>query len=574
MKKHIILLILLLLTGCDVTNKNEIDNAAPVVTILEQPTIYTTTAFTIENYISVTDDNDFVINWNADDLIDREGICDIEFTVVDSFNNSSIGRLTVTVLEGISDYKSLELIDYTSYANVGGKTINLKQNIDDPEISYVSLNEFVKKVRIDDIFTSIQEEESSVVDFQIIDIKTFGSMEFNARENTVYMSNRDVLDNEFFRSGNLLDEDNEKNSTLLIDLNKYNMRLVKQGGEIYLPLYLASFLLTGRIVDLYELDNQVLLFDFPFLSDDAGDAIANGERSQNFETSIRHTYDYLALWIDVKYGLSEYKGISDSYLLLEQYPDLLSPESVTKYYSSLSRFIGDLDDLHTSLHSAGTRLPTYRSPTLSRLYRTPARYDYLCQFGGKKFDFKVVDGVAFVKVNAFDSGYENEFLELMEQASEYETIVIDLSCNTGGNLSVSMDYLSYLANHNFYRNQVDTLTGRRYKDIEGTKNFVEAEYYLFTSSITYSAASLFTQVAKDNDFATVVGDITGGGSCSVSWMVTPDGALVGYSSSSAQVDSEFGIFDDGVTPDYYLDEKDQGNTWEEVIVGFIKSIRY
>ncbi len=574
MKKILILLLSITLLGCEDVKKNEVevDNSSPIVEIIKHPTIYTTTHFDLEYYISITDDSDYKVEWDYSQLIDHEGECEIAFSVSDIFGNEMTDILSVNVLNGMHEGTELDIVDYTEYAFTEAFILNVKESIEDPDISYIGLHEFVEKIRIDDIATSILREEPNVIQYQLFYTKKNGQMEFNVEENTIRISNRDILDNEYADDKNLLEEDENIDNSLLIDLNKYNLHMVQQDGEIYIPLYLASFLLTGRVVDLYELEEKVLLFDFVNIGSEEYTDILTGRKPEDLEVAAKHTYDFLALWLDIKYGLTKYKGIEDPYLLLAEYPGLKNPESVSKYYQSMSRFIASLDDLHTSLMTPGPRFPTYVSPTLSRTYDSPARYEYVCQFGKELFDFEVIDDIAFVKVNGFELNQDSEYYQLMKQASEYDTIVIDLSCNTGGRLSVSNTYLSYLTNHKFYHNQMDTLTGARYQDIVGTTNFIDADFYIFTSPITYSAGSLFTQIAKDNDFATIIGDETGGGSCSVANMVTPDGALIRYSSSSAQVDADFEIFDNGVIPDYYLTDRAQGKSWKETVVEFIKTL--
>ena len=330
-----------------------------------------------------------------------------------------------------------------------------------------------------------------------------------------------------------------------------------------IPLSLAGLFLTGSMFDvvlngetLYGVDTYQLgevndttspLYDVINQNVDMDDQI--WDESENF---LRFAFDYF-------YGLKAYKGI-DSFI------PRINFSKQQSFSLSLYDFADSLNDMHTGVITAGHNDPDYD------YYGTEGYstfiYDYVYNYYGAScdltsyqiYDLTFYEDMAFFEINEFTIDFKEEIAPYMEQIREANPkyVVIDMSCNGGGVLAGVFHLLNYLTDEDisFYTTSLGANSSATY-DVEGDKK-IDAEFYILTSSVTYSAANLFTALATEMDLARTFGSKSGGGACSVKALVLPNGAIMQMSSNMNLTYSTFETVEEGVETEYFIDFYNRG----------------
>ncbi len=128
-----------------------------------------------------------------------------------------------------------------------------------------------------------------------------------------------------------------------------------------------------------------------------------------------------------------------------------------------------------------------------------------------------------------------------ETGTTTKNVVLDLAWNGGGSIAAMWRALGFLTNEPIpylTRSTISGATSAEYYavDADGDGDFTDDdaydqyEWYVLTSKLSFSAANLFTAIAKEQGFATVIGEQSGGGTCAVYTIVLPDGTTTNISS--------------------------------------------
>ncbi len=147
------------------------------------------------------------------------------------------------------------------------------------------------------------------------------------------------------------------------------------------------------------------------------------------------------------------------------------------------------------------------------------------------------------------------------------SVVLDAlkQANLGGSLDVVMAMTALMGGQSHFYSE-NTLTGQRqiiYYDVDCNFDGVfdekdkEVMYDLniavLTSDVAFSCANLFPSLMKDMGFP-IIGERTGGGSCAVQNIVTPEGFQYQISSARGRLtNNKWENIDGGVEPDYVID---------------------
>ena len=177
-------------------------------------------------------------------------------------------------------------------------------------------------------------------------------------------------------------------------------------------------------------------------------------------------------------------------------------------------------------------------------------------------------------VFAFDS-FVNEAVEHFKWSLDYakehgvKRFVIDLSCNGGGSSAVLNYMMALMTNKDGTRNlvvhrQLKTMTGSiihsDYEvdlNLDGTVDekdkevYYDFEYMILTSGASFSCGNLLPCVASDAGI-TIIGETSGGGSCSMTPIFTPEGAYYTLSGYTKFIRADNTDVETGAAPDYVL----------------------
>jgi len=369
-------------------------------------------------------------------------------------------------------------------------------------------------------------------------------------ETDLELSNLDIVDD---------------NPSLDIDLSLYGFDIVRFEGGFYIPLYLANLFFTGSYINVYEMNDLIYVIDN---FSDMGELINNYEKNDQINASdiSSHTKNYLALYFDYFYGLKAYKNI-DTYIdVLDKY-EFEAQDNFNSLHKELERFIKSQDDLHTSIISAGYLAEDYRPSNVNSNklnnyltgYNSNQCYNRTSEINYKNYGDKLV-----IEVNGFSLETRTLLKPVMEIAKNYDDIIIDVSCNPGGNLIGVIELVSYMTNEEILVSYINPITGC--KTIEyyetTTNDYLNKNFYVYTSSASYSAANLFTSIVKDQELALIIGRRSGGGASAITYTVLPDGAIIVNSSNFTLINKDNEVIEDGIEVD--IDYNDNIN-WNNII---------
>ena len=165
----------------------------------------------------------------------------------------------------------------------------------------------------------------------------------------------------------------------------------------------------------------------------------------------------------------------------------------------------------------------------------------------------------------------NGIVEALDKAAadpEVKNFVLDMTCNNGGELSVLQAITALLAGKTAvnYENvltkqrivndvKVDANFDRVFDDNDMKPRHPELNIAIMTSHYAYSCGNLLPSQMKDFGFL-IIGEKSGGGSCSIQRMCTPDGLCYQVSSARARLVNKAGEnIDRGVEPHIVLEVK-------------------
>ncbi len=172
---------------------------------------------------------------------------------------------------------------------------------------------------------------------------------------------------------------------------------------------------------------------------------------------------------------------------------------------------------------------------------------------------------------AIDEEYKGDLsvvLDALKRASEdpeVKNLVVDLACNTGGDFDVLMTMSALMGGPNYYYSE-NLVTGQRqiaYFDVDSNFDGVfdekdkDVKYDLniavLTSDVSFSCANFFPSMMQDVGFP-IIGERSGGGSCSVHPYITPEGMQFQISSARDRIaNKNWENIDGGVEPNYVID---------------------
>lgn len=354
------------------------------------------------------------------------------------------------------------------------------------------------------------------------------------------------------------------------------------------------------------------------------------------------TINFLDFALDCFYGLKDYKNIGsfrEDVITGDLRTALLSGDATTHNQAYIDLFQKTLSEMHTTLISPSFFAETDEQFDLSGENAGPAMNAYMSLFNELSTNLihsvgqaverpdgsiglsipavRFEENTAIVMLSSFTVGANdliyNEDGTLSDNAHQYDTyyfmkhaiqkieeysktsgteienVVLDFTTNSGGSLAAMVGTLGFLTDEPIpytYGNLisknntveyyfVDTDGDGDYKDTDAYDMY---EWYVLTSPLTFSAANFFASIVKDMGIATVIGEQSGGGTCSVFTLVLPDGTTVNISGAQMVLQApEYNqgviaggkLVESGITPDIAFDRQYFYN--DEMLVQAIKN---
>ncbi len=337
---------------------------------------------------------------------------------------------------------------------------------------------------------------------------------------------------------------------VVFDLDDYRIDLIRYNDLYLAPVSILNlFFLHSLYYDVYYNGDKLVGFD-TFTALDSSSPVIGQMKTSSFNTQSmpkdvkQLTYHFLALAFDYFYGLKAFKQINSFYDYLSDFADQILTGNDQKLYQGLFDFAYGLDDLHTWHESPGFyESSTYSIPLTSLDQLGPGTQSFYrglwanedlmeAAFGVGKTppNSRLLDNdtIAVIFVRGFNVDtptYVNDILATLPET--VEDVIIDLSFNTGGNVGAVFRLLGYMTEELISYSSMNPADG------SAATYFYESDYvaydynwYVMTSSVTFSAANLMASMAKEMGVATIIGTKSSGGAASIGLFVTPDGTLL------------------------------------------------
>ena len=411
-------------------------------------------------------------------------------------------------------------------------------------------------------------------------------------------------------------------SPMILNLSETCITMIRTGEGTLLPLAVLNTLFSaGSHFNMVFNGNYLFLLVGYAIDDTYTDAYGNTLRdyyydapsTERSEALAQLNYDLLCIELDLKYGLKENHGITDSF---ETYFELIGLKD-EMLAADGSSFVAALEKLTRSyladFHSGLSYISPYAGSTYtSPSYGIPASTQYV---NDAEVDFRAarraagltaddgygndvilqpymeVGDTAYITFDAFTSYgynfYDPEIQANLESLIGEDTlalviyaakqinrentpikhVVIDLSLNGGGQVKAATFINAWLLGSANLSTENPT-TGARYNvtykvdtDLDGYITEADAldldrfDVYCLTSLNSFSCGNLVPFCLKDSGKVTLIGQTSGGGSCMVSNTITADGTIFSYSGSSRMCSVKNGSFynvDEGASPDFVI----------------------
>lgn len=367
---------------------------------------------------------------------------------------------------------------------------------------------------------------------------------FNFTENTVTTASMDFF-NYYVQSTTTnysdgliyTDADFVEPTEIVFDLGFYGFDLVTlddNGTMKYLaPFNILNLLFFGDFYfDMYFNGDAFYGMDSGQLFNSSSSSVTTArESSYNSKTMPRDlklaAYRFIAFAMDHYYGIKKFADVDTYYDQLEVYIDDMLFSNDLDFYRAIFEFMYSLNDLHSShsftgyyepssygyqlsLGDLGDRVANYyqRSWAIEDLYED--------KYGSTIPKTHILpDGkTAMIYFDGFDVDTPDEFrAELDALGPDVENVIVDLANNGGGNLGAVLRMFGYMTEESFNYHSQNPLDG------SAVTYYIESEYdaydynwFILTSSTTFSAANLYASIAKELGIPVIGGDSSGGAS--------------------------------------------------------------
>jgi hypothetical protein len=408
---------------------------------------------------------------------------------------------------------------------------------------------------------------------------------------------------------------------LVFDLKPYEIDLVAAGGSYYVPLQTVSDIACSYYeCPAYYNGDAVFLTEG---MDDAMKAVFQAGSLGWSEDLAAFSYHELCFALDYQYGLKDIHGITgfDELFsetgLKEGFLNTDATKADKALYRLIYFFLGDQHSALNSLSPLTDREAMLDvldlGQGLSNNKTARAQLDFHTARDKAYPDgipaYEEIGNTAYITFDQFmdfapDLDYmapvteadnsKNETVRLMQYAcsqilregSPIQNVVMDLSCNGGGNTGAA-EYVmaTFLGEADF--SIKNTMTGALTDSVYTIDTNLDGVFdekdtlagkglnlFCITSPLSFSCGNLVPCVFKSSQKVTLLGQTSGGGSCSVHCFTTVYGSsfqVSGFRRFSVMKNGSFYDIDLGADPDYYIARPEKFYT-REALTEFINGL--
>ncbi|ENY54050.1 Hypothetical protein, predicted lipoprotein [Metamycoplasma alkalescens 14918] len=490
-------------------------------------------------------------------------------------NNSYKNNLLVTDIN-LTEFYFSNLTNYKDEIDKQKKKISLHIHNDIP---YIGIKEFLESTKPilknvnykfnNNTVTLSNDKDKLIIDFD---------------KNKIFVSNykffTDILKfykpgeedlNIIFKNKNI---EKSSNNPIEFNLSKYNIDILSNNKELYLPLTLLNqMLLNESNIQLYFNNETLFLFDFakqlaslPRQGALKWSPKANNENIPNKLKEFQH--NYLGFLFDYYYGIKKDNNSYKEYF--QKYKNDILKDNNT-HYLTIKKIINELDDPHSAYIMDGyfkkdnnliNKLLEYGERTKNKenlekilADKLPWKTSYINNFIDDNHQTSVIS------FKSFDLETTKHIKKFLDEAKQKNTknIIFDLSLNYGGFIGAGYELLGFLTNESFNVYSYNSLSKEKIvKKIKSKLPKYDFNYYFLISPYSFSAGNILPQIIKDNNLGKVIGYKSFGGASAITYSILPTGDIIQISSNHVFTNKNYQSLEFGVEPDIKFD----GNIFE------------
>lgn len=400
---------------------------------------------------------------------------------------------------------------------------------------------------------------------------------------------------------------------ITIDLSKNGIYLDSCDGKNYIPfqtfndVFFAPF-----IIGTLAFNGESFFFlEGGVISEELKPIYYNKEKTERSKALAEFTYNELCLFLDLNYGLKIAHNVNagfKAYLTSVGLDEEMLDTDPAVFYKALANLLhGYFGDFHSSMRAPSPYFGSSESPSyeevldpamMVRWGELPeaaqkyfaARVNVLSPTGGMMIDMNTplpymeIGNTAYITFDQFtlpDTDYYSSFPDenpadtigliiyahsrITRENSPIENIVIDLSCNLGGESDAVIFLMTWILGYYTF-DIMNPTTGATAShtymidiNLDGVVDendiLTDKNVFCLTSPVTFSCANLAAAVFKNSDKVTLIGEASSGGACAVMVSSAADGTLFQVSSNYCLAIERNGAYyhiDKGVEPDIKL----------------------
>ncbi|QVK08622.1 S41 family peptidase [Mycoplasma mycoides] len=471
--------------------------------------------------------------------------------------------------------KEFNLDDLTIKNNRTSKKIQAFLHND---VFYTSINEFLKS--IDSVINYSNLEHNFKDNKTTIKLKNDSNffIEFDYLKKKITVSNNKIftkilknykraeedLKIEFIKEQNL-----NNTNQFEIDLSKYNIDILKDQNDLYLPSILLNqvFLSESNIQTYFNGDDFKIFRFYEGLSLPGTFYLKQSDKNNQNKIPIglrKFQYEYLSFLFDNYYAikLKDNKSYKEYF---KKYETQILSESSNEHYLATKKIINDLDDPHSAYvldgyYDKDRNFHRKIFDSQKRVKNKNEVLELLAKNDPNKIDYElksISDDTSVISFSKFDEKSAEYILKSLKQAKEnnVKNIIFNLTQNGGGYIGTAYEIIGFLTDKPFNVYSYNPLS--KEKKVETIKSEYEKfnfNYYILTSPYSFSAGNIFPQIAKDNKLAKLIGYKTFGGASAINYYILPTGDIIQLSSNNVFTNKNFESLEFGVNPDVELKE--------------------
>lgn len=292
-----------------------------------------------------------------------------------------------------------------------------------------------------------------------------------------------------------------------------------------------------------------------------------------------------ALWeiIDKQYCYLDYKNIDWRKIYNVYYNGLDTVKNDYQLFDLMATMLGELKDGHVNLYSTFDRSRYWKWFT-----NHPDNF-YSELIFGKHYlsnDYRIAGSlrykaiankqIGYIYYGSFSNGFSDANMRaIFQQFASCKGLIIDIRNNGGGLLSNSKKMASYFFTKKTLTGYITHKTGDGHSDFSTPKPIYTEQHktvrwqkpiVILINRSSYSAANDFICRMQYAPYATLTGDVSGGGGGIPMSSELPNGWMVRFS-SSPMLDAKKQQIEWGIAPDLRIDIKptDRANGYDTII---------